>query len=119
QGLVGSGQRVHPDPRGVWLRRRVRRRAQVPRDPALPRCPDLHQPHPVLSGRARPRPAALVLASAVIRRARCPRASEFTLGLLPFAVNEDRRSWPDVRYTTESSTRRLTSWAANGPSRAI
>ena len=47
QGLVGGGQRLPADPRRLRLRQRVRRRAQVPRDAALPGGADLDQPHPV------------------------------------------------------------------------
>ena len=46
--VVGSGQRVPADPWWLRIRRGVRRRAQVPRDPALPGRTDFHQPDPVL-----------------------------------------------------------------------
>ena len=62
QGLLGSGQRLHPDLRRLRLRRRVRRRAQVQGNAPVPRRADLDQPDPVLRRRARARPAALVLA---------------------------------------------------------
>ena len=61
QGVVGSGQRLPAVPRRLRLRRRIRRRAQVPRDAPLPGRADLDQPDPVLRGRARARPAAVVL----------------------------------------------------------
>src|SRR6185503_5805802 len=41
--------------------RRIRRRAQVPRDPPLPGGADLDQPDPLVRGRACARPAALLL----------------------------------------------------------
>ena len=47
--------------RRLRLRRGIRRRAQIPRDAALPGRADLDQPDPVLPGRARARPAAVVL----------------------------------------------------------
>ena len=59
--LLGGGRHVRADPRRLRLRRGVRHRAQVPRDAALPGGADLDQPDPVLSRRARARPAALVL----------------------------------------------------------
>ncbi len=44
QGLVGSGQRLPADARRLRLRQRIRRRAQVPRDAAVPGGADLDQP---------------------------------------------------------------------------
>src|SRR6185503_7076421 len=58
---MGGRQCVPADPWRLRLRRRVRRRAQVPREPPLPRRADLDQPDPLLPRRARARPAALVL----------------------------------------------------------
>ncbi len=48
-------------PSGLRLCRGIRRRAQVPRDPALPGRADLDEPDPVLHRRARARHAALLL----------------------------------------------------------
>ena len=59
--LLGGRRHVPADPRRLRLRRGVRHRAQVPRNPALPDRADLDQPDPVLSRRARARPAAVVL----------------------------------------------------------
>ena len=55
---LGSGQRVHADARRLRLRQRIRHRAQVPRDAAVPGGADLDQPDLRLRGRAHPRPAA-------------------------------------------------------------
>ena len=46
-GSVLPRRGLHPDPRRAWLRRRVRRGAQVPRDPPVPGGAHLHQPDPV------------------------------------------------------------------------
>ncbi len=62
--LLAGGGHVPADPRRLRLRHRVRRRAQVPRDPALPDRADLDQPDPRLPRRARPRPASVSLSSA-------------------------------------------------------
>ena len=59
--LLGGRRHVRADPRRLRLRRGIRHRAQVPRDAALPDRADLDQPDPVLSRRARARPAAVVL----------------------------------------------------------
>src|SRR5829696_466068 len=59
--LLGGGQRRPADLRWLRLRRRVRRGAQVPRDASLPGRPDLHEPHPLLRRRARPRPPEVFL----------------------------------------------------------
>ena len=59
--LLGGGRHVRADPWQVRLCRGIRHRAQVPRDPPLPDRADLDQPDPVVSRRARARPAALVL----------------------------------------------------------
>ena len=59
--LVEGRRHLPPDPRRLRLRRGIRRRAQVPRDPALPRGPDLDQSHPRLSRPACARHAALLL----------------------------------------------------------
>ena len=67
QRVVGSGKRLHPDPRRLRLRGRVRRRAEVPRDQALPDRADLHQPDPLVYRRARAGDAALLLSNCVIR----------------------------------------------------
>ena len=58
---LGGGQRLPAVPRRLRLRLRIRRRAQVPRDAAVPGGADLDQPDPVLRGRACARPAALLL----------------------------------------------------------
>src|SRR5690606_27101896 len=65
EGLVGGGERLHPVPRRLRLRQRVRRREEVPRDAALPGRPDLDQPDPLLRRRARARPAEVVLMGAL------------------------------------------------------
>ena len=44
---LGGGQRLPADPRRLRLRLRIRRRAQVPRDAAVPGGADLDQPDPV------------------------------------------------------------------------
>src|SRR4051812_40411804 len=67
QGFMGSGQRVPADAWRLRLRRRIRRGTQIQGDPALSRGADLHQPHPLLSRRARARPAPLLLACATSR----------------------------------------------------
>ena len=61
RGVVAGGGHVHADPRGVRIRRGVRRRTQVPGDQALPHRPDLEQPGAQLHRRARARTATLVL----------------------------------------------------------
>src|SRR3974377_1599732 len=48
-----AAQCLHPAPWGLRFCERVRRRAQIPRDPALPGGADLDQPDPVLHRRAR------------------------------------------------------------------
>ena len=63
QGQLGGGERLHPVPRRLRLRLRIRRGAQVPRDAALPGGADLDQPDPFVRGRACARAAALVLGS--------------------------------------------------------
>ena len=60
--FLGSGQRLPADPWRLRLRRRVRRRAQVPRDAVVPGRPDLHEPDPQLHRRTRAGTSALVLA---------------------------------------------------------
>ena len=65
QGLLGSGQRLHPDLRRLRLRGRVRRRAQVQGNAPVPGRADLDQPDPLLRRRARARFAALLLAVAM------------------------------------------------------
>ena len=60
-GVVGGGQRLPGHPRRVRLRRRVRRRAQVPRDPALPGGAGLQQPRAGVPRTERPGDAPLVL----------------------------------------------------------
>ena len=47
---LGGGQRLSAVPRRLRLRQGIRRRAQVPRDPALPGRADLDQPDPVAPG---------------------------------------------------------------------
>src|SRR5688500_9812514 len=61
---MGSRERVPPNSRRTRLCRRVRRRAEVSRDPALPGGPSLDEPHPLLRGRARARHAEVVLTAA-------------------------------------------------------
>ena len=63
RGLVEGRRHLPPDPRRLRLRRGIRRGAQVPRDPALPRGADLHQPHPRLPRPACARHAALLLSA--------------------------------------------------------
>src|SRR6266852_5607225 len=63
--LVGGGRHVRADAWRLRLRRGIRRRAKIPRDAALPGGADLDQPDPLLSGRARARPAARLLMSAL------------------------------------------------------
>ena len=48
-----AGERLPAIPRRLRLRLRIRRRAQVPRDAAVPGRADLDQPHPLLRRRAR------------------------------------------------------------------
>ena len=62
-----AGQRLPAVPRRLRLRLRIRRRAQVPRDAAVPGRADLDQPDPHLRRRARARPAALVLMRRMMR----------------------------------------------------
>ena len=59
--LLGSGQCLRADPWRLRLCRRIRRRAQVPRNAALSSCADLDQSDPVLRRRACARPAPLLL----------------------------------------------------------
>ncbi len=59
--LVGGSERRHPDTRRLWVCRRIRRRAQVPRDAPLSGGPDLDQPDPLLRRRARARVTEVVL----------------------------------------------------------
>src|SRR6267143_6795834 len=54
--LVAGGRHVPAAPRRIRLRRGVRRRAQIPRDAAVPDRADLDQPRPLLSRRARAAP---------------------------------------------------------------
>ena len=61
RSLLGGRRHVRADPWRLRLRRRIRHRAQVPRDPALYRGADLHQSDPVLHRRACARLAAVVL----------------------------------------------------------
>ena len=63
RGLLGGGE-VHADAWRLRLCRGVRRRAQIPRGPALADGADLHQPDPVLHRRARARAAAVLLSAA-------------------------------------------------------
>ena len=60
QGVVGGGERLHADARRLRLRRRIRHRAQVPRDAPLPGGADLDEPDLRVRRRARARPAAVV-----------------------------------------------------------
>ncbi len=59
--LLGSGECLRADPWRLRLCRGIRRRTQVPRDPALPGGADLDQSHPVLPRRACARHAPLLL----------------------------------------------------------
>src|SRR6266478_5885576 len=63
QGVVGGRQCLHPVPRRLRLRPRIRHRAQVSRNPAVPGGADLDQPGPVLRGRARARATPLLLSA--------------------------------------------------------
>ena len=58
--LLGRGRHVRADPWRLRLRGGIRHRAQVPRDAALFGGADLDQPDPVVSLRARARPAEVV-----------------------------------------------------------
>src|SRR5688572_19111241 len=58
---MGGSRHVRADPWWLRLRRGIRHRAQISRDPALYRGADLNQPGALLPGRARARPAAVVL----------------------------------------------------------
>src|ERR1051325_3784220 len=58
---MGGGEHVPADARRLRLCCRVRRRAQVPREPALSRCADLDEPDPLVPRRARARLAAPLL----------------------------------------------------------
>jgi acyl-CoA dehydrogenase len=53
ESKLGSRECLHPVPRGLRLRQRVRRRAQVPRDPLVSGGADFDEPDPVVRGRAR------------------------------------------------------------------
>src|SRR5205814_6221928 len=68
ESIVGGGERLLADTRWLWLRRRVRRRAQVPRNAALSSRPDLDESDPVVHRRARARLAAVILSDAPARR---------------------------------------------------
>ena len=59
--VLGGGRGVPPDAWRLRLRRGIRRRAQIPRDAAVPGGADQHQPDPVVPRRARARPAAELL----------------------------------------------------------
>ena len=61
-GFVGGGQRLHDHLRRLRLRRRVRCRAQVPRDPPVHDRSGQQQPSPRLPRPEHPRSAPLVLA---------------------------------------------------------
>ena len=65
RSLLGGGRHVRADPWRLRLRRGIRHRAQIPRDPALHRGADLDQSGAVLRRRARARPAEVVLSSAL------------------------------------------------------
>ena len=62
--ILGGGQRLRADPWRLWFCRGIRRRAQIPRDPALSGRADFDQSDPVLSGRACAGHAALLLRNA-------------------------------------------------------
>ncbi len=59
--LLVRRRHVRADARRLRLRRGIRHRAQIPRDAALSGGADLDQHDPFVSGRARARPAAVVL----------------------------------------------------------
>src|SRR5207248_3895360 len=61
RGLLGGRQRLPRRPRRLRLRGRVRRGAQVPRDPAVQDRADQQQPGARLPGPARPRHAEELL----------------------------------------------------------
>src|SRR4029079_13736522 len=60
---------------GLRLRRRLRRRTEVPRDPSLLDLAGAEQPDPRLPRRARPRHASLVLVAPVSRPLVCGTSS--------------------------------------------
>ncbi len=73
--VVGGGECLPAVPWRFRLRRRVRRRAQVPRDAPLPGRADLDQPDPVVRRRARARLAPSLLTCARSTASRSSRSS--------------------------------------------
>ena len=65
RSVLGRRRHVRADPRRLRLRRRIRHRAQIPRDPALYRGADLDQSGSLLHRRACARTAEVVLSSAL------------------------------------------------------
>ncbi len=65
RSVVGGGRHVRANPWRLRLRRRIRYRAQIPRDPALYGGADLDQSGAVLHRRARPGTAEVVLSKAL------------------------------------------------------
>ena len=59
--ILGGRRGLHPDAWRLRLRRGIRRRTQIPRDPPVPGRANQHQPDPLLHRRTRPRPAAQLL----------------------------------------------------------
>ena len=66
--LLGGGECLRPDPWRLRLCRGIRRRAQVPRDAALPGRADLDQSGAVIRRRARARHAPLLLTHVPAKR---------------------------------------------------
>src|SRR5207253_9270486 len=67
QGVVGGRQRLHADSRWVRVCQRVRHRAQVPRNTALPGGADLDKPHLLVRRRTSARTSAVVLKEKPVR----------------------------------------------------
>jgi len=65
--FLRGGQCLCPDPWRLRLRRGIRRRTQIPRNPPLPGRPDLHQPDPLPPRGARAGLAAVVLRGPIAR----------------------------------------------------
>ena len=88
QGELGGGQRLPAVPRRLRLRLRIRRRAQVPRDAAVPGGADLDQPDPELRGRARARIAAVFLSRDSARSMASPCSRSSTSIAAPFCTRQ-------------------------------
>src|SRR5687767_10979583 len=61
RGLMGGGERCHPDIRGLRVCRRIRHREKVPRDTLVPGRAGVDKSDPELRRRARPGSAAVIL----------------------------------------------------------